>query len=224
MDRNARIVITENGPYLVSGGVPLTEKIIQPAGNVYILKEGRALPQADEYALCRCGRSRNAPFCDSSHLQAVFDGTETAAREPYEARAEILSGPAVDLQDDDRCAFARFCYQERGTAWQLTMMSDDPECKAQAIQGASDCHSGRLTAMEKNGQAIEPEYAPGIGIVQDPEQGTSAGIYVKGYIPIESSDGEVYEVRNRVALCRCGRSENKPFCNASHIAVKYTDR
>ena len=33
-----------------------------------------------------------------------------------------------------------------------------------------------------------------------------------------SADGKTYEIRNRMTLCRCGRSDNKPFCNGSHAA------
>ena len=35
---------------------------------------------------------------------------------------------------------------------------------------------------------------------------------------ITAADGKTYEIRNRVTLCRCGRSDNKPFCNGSHAA------
>jgi len=31
------------------------------------------------------------------------------------------------------------------------------------------------------------------------------------------ADGRAYEVRNRVSLCRCGKSKNKPFCDGSHL-------
>jgi CDGSH-type Zn-finger protein len=41
---------------------------------------------------------------------------------------------------------------------------------------------------------------------------------VRGGVVVISSDGESYEVRNRMTLCRCGRSENKPFCNGAHAA------
>jgi len=40
---------------------------------------------------------------------------------------------------------------------------------------------------------------------------------VRGGIPVESSEGQVYEIRNRVTLCRCGKSYNKPFCDGSHV-------
>ena len=48
-------------------------------------------------------------------------------------------------------------------------------------------------------------------------------IYVRGGIPIASLDGTPYEVRNRVALCRCGASQNKPFCDGSHVDAAFRD-
>ena len=63
-----RIKILAAGPYVVTGGVPLVEKIIVPRGRSYVFEDGRELPQAERYALCRCGKSKNKPFCDSSHL------------------------------------------------------------------------------------------------------------------------------------------------------------
>jgi CDGSH-type Zn-finger protein len=39
---------------------------------------------------------------------------------------------------------------------------------------------------------------------------------VRGEIPIQSADGKIYRIRNRVTLCRCGKSLNKPFCDSSH--------
>ncbi|NLX72812.1 MAG: CDGSH iron-sulfur domain-containing protein, partial [Bacteroidales bacterium] len=71
---------------------------------------------------------------------------------------------------------------------------------------------------------IEPEYEPSIDIIQDCQRSVSGGIFVKGGIPIESSDGSAYEVRNRVVLCRCGKSKNKPFCDATHILVDFVDK
>jgi len=222
--RNLKIKVLKNGPYIVTGSVPLHEKIIVPKGKCYEFKDGRVLPQAEEYSLCRCGKSKNKPFCDGSHEKAGFVGTEAASKAKYEDRAELCEGPCIDLLDDNRCAFARFCHREEGDAWQLVRKSDKEEYRKEAIKAASDCPSGRLTAIDKKGKAIEPEYEPSIDIIQDPERGTSAGIFVKGNIPIESADGEIYEVRNRVALCRCGKSKNKPFCDATHDSIKFSDK
>jgi CDGSH-type Zn-finger protein len=46
---------------------------------------------------------------------------------------------------------------------------------------------------------------------------------VRGGIEVTSADGDAYEVRNRVTLCRCGASANKPFCDASHASVGFTE-
>ncbi len=219
-----KIKIIPQGPYLVTGGIPLDEKIITPEGHSYTFKEGRALPQAESYALCRCGKSKNKPFCDGSHTHVDFEERERASRAPYEERADFFSGPGVDLLDDGRCAFARFCHREHGMVWNLVDASDSPLYRKEAIEGASACPSGRLTAVDKEGTLIEPDYAPSISIIQDPEKNVSAGIFVRGYIPIESEDGRVYEIRNREALCRCGHSQNMPFCDATHASIGFFDQ
>ncbi len=81
-----------------------------------------------------------------------------------------------------------------------------------------------LVALDKSGHEIEPEFEPSIDILQDPEQGISSGIFNKGNIPIESADGTMYETQNRVTLCRCGQSRNKPFCDAMHVEVQFSDK
>ena len=86
-----------------------------------------------------------------------------------------------------------------------------------AIQEACDCPSGRLVAWDQDGKAIEPVFEPSIGLVEDTEAGKMGPIWVRGGIPIESADGAGYEIRNRVTLCRCGKSSNKPFCDSSHL-------
>ncbi|ODA39480.1 CDGSH iron-sulfur domain-containing protein [Desulfosporosinus sp. BG] len=222
-NQERKIKIIKNGPYMVTGNVPLSEKIIAPKGKGYEYKEGRSFPQSEKYALCRCGKSKNSPFCDGSHDIYKFDGTETASKENYIDRAFRQEGSNLDLLDDDRCAFARFCHRQEGNVWELTDESANPKYREEAIKAASDCPAGRLVAVDKNGNLIEPIFEPSIEILQDPEKKVSSSIFVKGNIPIESSDGFTYEVRNRVALCRCGKSSNKPFCDATHVSVRYVD-
>jgi CDGSH-type Zn-finger protein len=62
-----------------------------------------------------------------------------------------------------------------------------------------------------------PEFEPSIVLVDDPHKGVSGPIWVRGRIIIEAADGTTYEVRNRVTLCRYGKSMNKPFCDGSHL-------
>jgi CDGSH-type Zn-finger protein len=219
-----RIRILANGPYFVSGGVPLAEQIVcvdddgQPRG----WREGRSYPVQESYALCRCGRSRQMPFCDGSHMAARFDGTETAAETPYLEQADEIAGSTLTLTDAESfCIGAGFC-DRAGGAWALTRRSADPQARQTAIEEACDCPSGRLVAWDTDGRAIEPEFEPSLGLVvseadEAPGRAPSIGpLWVRGGIPVESSDGTVYEVRNRVTLCRCGRSSNKPFCDGSH--------
>ena len=220
---NKKIKIMKNGPYIVTGGVPLSEQIITPTGNHYVFTEGRPLPQAETYTLCRCGKSSNPPFCDGTHYNDGFDCQETASMAPYAQRAETLRGPELDMLDDGRCAFARFCHRDKGDAWELLKQTDNEEDRREAILAMNECPAGRLTALSKDGQLIEPEYAPAIEILQDPEEGVGCGIFVKGSIPIESASGELYEPRSRVVLCRCGKSDNKPFCDMAHIHTGYKD-
>jgi len=223
-DKKAKITVTKDGPYVVTGNVPLSEKSIVPIGKEYILRNGRDYPHGEEYALCRCGKSKNHPFCDGSHGSEGFVGIETASTDTYKRRAEVIRGPGMTLMDDGRCAVARFCHRKNGTAWSLAINSDDPGNRDEAIIAARECPAGRLTAIENDGRVVETEFEQSIVVLQDPENRVSAGLFVRGGIPVESADGERYEVRNRMALCRCGRSRNKPFCDGSHIPAKFTDK
>ncbi len=215
------IKIVKDGPYLVRGDVPLREEIITPVDEHYVYSPGRELPQRQVYSLCRCGKSGKQPFCDATHSDFAFDGTETASRETFASRAEVLPGPSVDLLDDGRCAYARFCYRDAGNAWDLLETVTGGHELEEGIRAASECPAGRLVARDKEGKELEDPLEPCVSILQDPEKGLSCAIFVKGYVPIESSDGHVYEPRNRVALCRCGHSRIKPFCDAAHVEAKF---
>ena len=224
--KKGKIVISRNGPYLVSGSLPLGKALseVGEEGEPERWAKGELYPARENYALCRCGQSRNHPFCDGAHTGAGFDGTETASRKSYDEQAEKIEGPGIDLKDvESLCAWARFCKPKGGTR-KLTLESGDPEKRKIAIQQTWDCPSGRLVACDKNtGKPIEPEFEPSISLVEDPRTKSSGPIWVKGGVAIESEGGEPYETRNRVTLCRCGRSKNKPFCDGCHIRARFND-
>lgn len=220
-----RITVTENGPYIVEGGVPLVraEIVVNAEGEAVSWHETGRIDAGESYALCRCGQSADKPFCDYTHLGIGFDGTETAGHESFAAMAVDIGGPGLDLHDARRlCAEARFC-DRAGGLWNLVRRCDDPETRALAIEEAQLCPSGRYVACAADGQAFEPDYEPSIVLVEDPQLGVSGPIFVRGGIAIVDAAGVPYEVRNRVTLCRCGQSANKPFCDGSHIEAGFLE-
>lgn len=226
-NKKGKIKITKNGPCIVSGALPLAKEIIvsDKNGDSVGYKKGQEYDCPGEYALCRCGASKNKPFCDGSHIKISFDGTEAAIRENYSRRCEKINGPDLDLDDlPELCALARFCHSGQSDAWSNTKKSDNPKAKNEAIQQACLCPSGRLVARDKNSdKAIEPKFNQEISLIEDPQKGVSGPIWAKGGIIIKSADGQKYETRNRVTLCRCGKSQNKPFCDGCHINEKFND-
>lgn len=224
---DARIEVTENGPYVVSGELPLrVETIVTDEGNESITwGHGDEIPAGESYELCRCGHSSNKPFCDNSHEHVGFDGTETAGHGDYDDGAKLYSGPTMDMTDNPAfCSVARFC-DARGKAWSNVKRTDTPEGRDIVGSEAMMCPSGRLVAIDKEtGEPVtmEPDFEEQrIGLVEDPSEDCSGPLWVQGGVEIVDADGKPYEVRNRVTLCRCGLSSNKPFCDGTHVDARW---
>lgn len=65
---SARIKVLKNGPLLVEGSCKLLHE------------EGKEAAKAAPFALCRCGGSRNKPFCDGTHIKIGFDDANNDAK------------------------------------------------------------------------------------------------------------------------------------------------
>jgi CDGSH-type Zn-finger protein len=221
-----RVVVTKNGPYLVSGAVPLARQTIvaDREGGSEQWRESQPFPLAESYALCRCGASKTKPFCDGTHKKIGFDGAETASRQPYREQAQLTEGPALSLTDAQAlCAFARFC-DPHGQVWNQVERTDEAEVRATFVRQVNNCPSGRLVAWDRaTGKPVEHHLPVSIGVIEDPPEGVSGPLWLRGGIPVTAADGFAYEVRNRVTLCRCGASKHKPFCDGTHAAVKFRD-
>jgi CDGSH-type Zn-finger protein len=219
-----RITVTADGPYQVSGGVPLVklEIVTNDDGESIGWRQTERLEPGDAYMLCRCGRSGEKPFCDFTHAVEAFDGTETAGHDSYAELSVLIDGTGLDLRDvRTLCAEARFC-DRGGGLWNLVGRCENDETRALAVEEAQLCPSGRYVAVDQDtGEAIEPDHEPSIALIEDPHLGVSGPIYVRGGVTIVDSGGASYEVRNRVTLCRCGHSRNKPFCDGSHIEAEF---
>ena len=190
------ITVTEKGPYLVYGRPPLAEQFIMPNENneSWYFQEGR-------------------------HFSTL-----TAQSEPLLDKAEVIEGGTLDMTDNpEYCVFARFCHPA-GDAWALTEQSSDPEARRMAIREASMCPGGRLTAWDKSsGKPFEFRFEPSLGLIEDVTIGSSGGLWIRGGIALRRETGKTYEIRNRVVVCRCGQSANKPYCDGTHAAIKWRD-
>lgn len=80
-----------------------------------------------------------------------------------------------------------------------------------------DCPTGALHIERKDGGPSEP--IPEETVAQTSVDGP---LYIKGRLRIEFPDG-ASEMENRMALCRCGESTHKPFCDNSHVAAGFVD-
>lgn len=129
-------MVRPDGPLIVSGDVEVLDA------------EGNSLYQGNSIALCRCGASKNKPFCDAMHKEVDFSDNaqfNDLKTEPAEASGKLVI-----------------------------------QCRANAM------------------------------------------LLAKGPMKIESRDGNSVSTRNKAAFCRCGASENKPFCDAKHKQCGFT--
>lgn len=93
----------------------------------------------------------------------------------------------------------------------------DPEAApADAIAGVIHrCPTGALAYERADGVAEIPDADATMRV--DP----NGPLYLRGRVRIKMPDGEVIE-ESRVALCRCGHSKNKPFCDDSHYDAGFS--
>jgi CDGSH-type Zn-finger protein/uncharacterized Fe-S cluster protein YjdI len=80
------------------------------------------------------------------------------------------------------------------------------------------CPSGALHYIRRDGGEAETP----------PEQNTispmpGSALYIRGRVQLRSADGGLIVEDLRLALCRCGQSNNKPFCDNSHRRARFDD-
>ena len=183
--------------------------------------EGRITVSEDWYCLCRCGQSRLHPFCDGTHRTVGFDGTESADTGLSESRARAFPGGTRIMVKKDGllCTQAGFCGLRDVGIRQLVTSTNDTSTRSLVIAMVERCPSGALTyRIEADGRDIEPDLPQQVAVTTEiTTEGPIAGpLWVTGGIPIERSDGQPFETRNRVTLCNCGHSHSKPLCDGTH--------
>jgi uncharacterized Fe-S cluster protein YjdI/CDGSH-type Zn-finger protein len=78
------------------------------------------------------------------------------------------------------------------------------------------CPTGALTYRRTDGSPQEQPSSPATVEVR-----SNGPLFVRGDIEVVDAEGTVTRQARRVALCRCGFSNNKPFCDLSHRAAGF---
>jgi CDGSH-type Zn-finger protein len=212
------ITVTPNGPYLVSGA-PLVVKtpVHTDQGEPIAWVTGPPLETRERYALCRCGESSKKPFCDGTHASVGFDGTESASG-TYADRSKEYAGQGVVVRDDRSiCVHAGFCGTAATNVWKMVGPSDATQVRSLMLAMIERCPSGALSySFEGAASANEPDLGVHVSVIPD------GPLFVSGGVHVTKADGtEDIERRNRVTLCRCGHSSNKPLCDGTHKEIGF---
>jgi CDGSH-type Zn-finger protein len=222
-----RIVVRPDGAYKVYGNIPLVHKtqVVSEYGEPLTWKKDGEFPLKAQYSLCRCGKSLEMPYCDSTHNDIEFDGTETADTRPAAERQEILEGGTgiVVKKDDYLCMNSGFCGNRLTNIDEMITRTDEPSVRAEIIAMIERCPSAAYVYSMKADEAdIEPDLPMQIADTTEiTEYGPIQGpFWVTGNIPIERSDGKPFETHNRVTLCNCGESCKKPYCDGTHRTLQ----
>ena len=96
---------------------------------------------------------------------------------------------------------------------------DPTAADAQAIVAqVARCPSGALSIETTGTATAAPEpAAPAVTIEVLPD----GPLLVQGAVALKRTDGTTETREDGMALCRCGASKNKPFCDGSHRAIGF---
>jgi len=94
----------------------------------------------------------------------------------------------------------------------------DAATKDKLSEAVKNCPSGALKSKSNDLQESETEKE-----TVEIDVMSKGPLLVKGNFRIKDHNGNIIETKERVALCRCGVSENKPFCDGAHNKINFED-
>lgn len=216
-EADQQIQAVPDGPYLVTNPEHLYDHLGVPIATRPLM------------ALCRCGGSGIKPTCDGACHRIGF----TTAKDPTRVadRRDSYVGQSVTVLDNrGTCQHSGLCTDRLASVFHL---GDEPFVTPsggrldEIVRAVRDCPSGALSyAMDTVEAREQVDYAgqrePAIEVTQDGPYRISGGIAL-----VDGDGGDV--ARNagasaeHYALCRCGHSQNKPFCSGMHYYVNFAD-
>ena len=208
-ERNSRTTIRpeENGPYIVRNLRKLTNA------------KGESLPVRPIVALCRCGGSSIKPYCDGTHARNGFCSAKSLERKPdrldrYEARdITVLDNRGTCCHFGNCTEHLPAVFHDKGEPF-VTAGGADADAIVDIVR---HCPSGAPEFI-RDGKRYEGEQRE-----QEIYVARNASYYVHGGIELEGEPLDQGASTEHFALCRCGQSKNKPFCDGSHWYAGFTD-
>ena len=222
-----KISVQPFGSYLVEGDIPLVHKtqIVSEYGEPLTWKVDKVLQEKGPYELCRCGHSKDKPYCDGSHCEIDFEGKETAPTTTFAERQKVFDrGTGIVVKVDNAlCMDSGFCGNRVTNILRMMPDTTEPKVRAEIMAMIDRCPSGTYSySMTKDGEDIEADLPVQVAATTEiTSEGPIIGsLWVTGNIPVERADGLPFETRNRVTLCNCGESCKKPLCDGTHRRIQ----
>ncbi len=170
-------------------------------------------------ALCRCGGSANKPYCDGTHAKIGFSSAKLEGR--VEDKRENYVGEKITIHDNRGiCAHAGRCTDSLASVFRLKeepWIHPDAADAEEIIATIQKCPSGALSYSVDDVEHRDRDGEPTIFVAPNGPYVVSGGPDLLDTIWGEAASKEYF------TLCRCGGSENKPFCDGTHWYNKFTD-
>jgi CDGSH-type Zn-finger protein/truncated hemoglobin YjbI/ferredoxin len=211
----AAVQVALDGPYLATNVEAIVDHL------------GVSVEPPPMAALCRCGASESKPWCDGSHAVIGFSGAKAEDRVPDQL--DRYPGRQLEMTDNrGLCAHSGFCTDRAPDAFRAheePFVAPSGDRFDELILAARDCPSGalgyQLAGDERPGQA-DSERPMRIEISLDGPYRVTGGIPLEDEAggPVPRNEGASLE---HYSLCRCGKSQNKPFCSGMHWYADFHD-
>ena len=202
---NCKIIGFENGPLEVD------------CVDAVWMKDGKKLEVENPSHPCRCGKSKNKPFCDGSHVKEGFESKKEISDEVV----QTYKGKELTINfNRSICAGASECVKGLSSVFKSGDGSNwifpDEGSSENIIKTVSACPSGALSYTIEGKTSIDTRTKPSINIIKD-------GPYAVEGIKLEGMSVPTNFSSTKYALCRCGFSKNKPYCDYSHAQNNWKD-
>lgn len=187
--------------------------------NTIVDSDGIPLTPRRERVLCRCGKSGLKPYCDGEHIPTEFQTPEQELVEIKETEA-FLGLELTIYYNPTVCYSSEKCINSLPAVFKMNTgggIDPDAEASEKIIEAIKACPSGALSFHYKISQQKETEQGTELRILQN------GPCMINGDVTIRHSENSASVELKRCALCRCGYSENKPFCDGSHAGKGFRD-